>query len=75
MFKFLKNGLKKTLESINLVKANSKIVTKELLEEMLLEADVAYEIIEEIIYYLPPNDEVKKADLERVMGTIYVLRY
>ncbi|WP_291950732.1 signal recognition particle-docking protein FtsY [Campylobacter sp.] len=72
MFKFLKNGLKKTLESINLVKANSKIVTKELLEEMLLEADVAYEIIEEIIYYLPPNDEVKKADLERVMGTYFI---
>ncbi|MCR6584214.1 signal recognition particle-docking protein FtsY [Campylobacter insulaenigrae] len=72
MFGFLKNGLKKTLESINLVKADNKIVTKELLEEMLLEADVAYEIIEEIIYYLPPNDEVKRADLERVMGTYFI---
>ncbi|MFG5142520.1 signal recognition particle-docking protein FtsY, partial [Campylobacter lari] len=24
------------------------------------------------IYYLPPNDEVKKADLERVMGTYFI---
>lgn len=72
MFGFLKNGLKKTLESINLVKANNKVITKDLLEEMLLEADVAYEIVEEIIYYLPPNDEVKKADLERVMGTYFI---
>lgn len=72
MFGFLKNGLKKTLESINLVKADNKVITKDLLEEMLLEADVAYEIVEEIIYYLPPNDEVKKADLERVMGTYFI---
>ncbi|EAK0441307.1 signal recognition particle-docking protein FtsY [Campylobacter lari] len=72
MFGFLKNGLKKTLESIHLVKASNKIITKDLLEEMLLEADVAYEIVEEIIYYLPPSDEVKKADLERVMGTYFI---
>ncbi|EAJ0360854.1 signal recognition particle-docking protein FtsY [Campylobacter lari] len=72
MFGFLKNGLKKTLESIHLVKASNKIITKDLLEEMLLEADVAYEIVEEIIYYLPPNDEVKKADLERVMGIYFI---
>lgn len=72
MFGFLKNGLKKTLESIHLVKASNKSITKDLLEEMLLEADVAYEIVEEIIYYLPPNDEVKKADLERVMGTYFI---
>ncbi|HEC1787533.1 TPA: signal recognition particle-docking protein FtsY [Campylobacter lari] len=72
MFGFLKDGLKKTLESINLIKADRKVITKELLEEILLEADVAYEIVEEIIYYLPPNDEVKKADLERVMGTYFI---
>ncbi|MBX1175650.1 signal recognition particle-docking protein FtsY [Campylobacter lari] len=72
MFGFLKDGLKKTLESINLIKADKKVITKELLEEILLEADVAYEIVEEIIYYLPPNDEVKKADLERVMGAYFI---
>ncbi|AJC85139.1 signal recognition particle-docking protein FtsY [Campylobacter peloridis] len=72
MFSFLKNGLKKTLENINLVKANNKKITKELLEEMLLEADVAYEIVEEIIYYLPPSDEVKKEDLKRVMSAYFI---
>ncbi|MBX1885928.1 signal recognition particle-docking protein FtsY [Campylobacter peloridis] len=72
MFSFLKNGLKKTLENINLVKANNKKITKDLLEEMLLEADVAYEIVEEIIYYLPPSDEVKKEDLKRVMSAYFI---
>ncbi|TXE81301.1 signal recognition particle-docking protein FtsY [Campylobacter peloridis] len=72
MFSFLKSGLKKTLENINLIKANNKKITKELLEEILLEADVAYEIVEEIIYYLPPNDEVKKEDLKRVMSSYFI---
>lgn len=72
MFDFLKNGLKKTLENINLIKADNKKITKELLEEMLLEADVAYEIVEEIIYYLPPSDEVKKEDLKRVMSSYFI---
>lgn len=72
MFNFLKKGLSKTLESIVGVKGESKKITKELLEEILLEADVAYEIIEEIIYYLPPSDEVKKEDLKRVMGSYFL---
>lgn len=72
MFGFLKEGLKKTLESMHLIKASSKVITKELLEEILLEADVAYEIVEEIIYYLPPSNEVKRADLERVMGSYFI---
>ncbi|TEY03431.1 signal recognition particle-docking protein FtsY [Campylobacter sp. US33a] len=72
MLNFLKQGLKKTIESISQIKADNKKITKDLLEEMLLEADVAYEIVEEIIYYLPPSDEVKKADLKRVMGTYFL---
>lgn len=72
MFNFLKKGLSKTLESIVGVKGESKKITKDLLEEILLEADVAYEIIEEIIYYLPPSDEVKKEDLKRVMGSYFL---
>ena len=72
MFDFFKNGLKKTLENINLIKADNKKITKDLLEEMLLEADVSYEIVEEIIYYLPPNDEVKKQDLKRVMSSYFL---
>lgn len=33
---------------------------------------MAYEIVEEIIYYLPPSDEVKKEDLKRVMGSYFL---
>mgnify|MGYP004627446161 CR=1 FL=1 len=52
MLNFFKKTLAKTLENITKTKANHKI-SKDLLEEILLEADVAYEIVEEIIYYLP----------------------
>lgn len=72
MFNFFKKGLTKTLESIVGVKGENKKITKDLLEEILLEADVAYEIVEEIIYYLPPSDEVKKEDLKRVMGSYFL---
>ena len=70
MLNFFKKSLAKTLENITKTRANHKI-SKDLLEEILLEADVAYEIVEEIIYYLPPTDEVKKADLKRVMGAYF----
>lgn len=71
MLDFLKIGLKKTLENITGIKVNRKI-TKDLLEEILLEADVSYELVEEIIYYLPPGNEVKKEDLKRVMGSYFL---
>ncbi|EDP3748124.1 signal recognition particle-docking protein FtsY [Campylobacter jejuni] len=72
MFNFFKKGLAKTLENIVGVKGENKKITKDLLEEILLEADVSYEIIEEIIYYLPPQNEVKKEDLKRVMGSYFL---
>ncbi|EOH4446765.1 signal recognition particle-docking protein FtsY [Campylobacter coli] len=72
MFDFFKKGLAKTLESIVGIKGENKKITKDLLEEILLEADVAYEIVEEIIYYLPPSDEVKREDLKRVMGSYFL---
>ncbi|WP_033916620.1 signal recognition particle-docking protein FtsY [Campylobacter sputorum] len=64
--------LKKTLSVINSAKPKNKIISKEVLEDMLLEADVNYSIVEEIIYYLPPNDNVKKDDLKRVMLTYFL---
>lgn len=63
--------LSKTLNAIKGSKP-TKPVDKESLESALLEADVPYEIIEEIIYYLPAGDKVAKADLERVMGTYFL---
>ncbi|MBX1795579.1 signal recognition particle-docking protein FtsY [Campylobacter sp. US55] len=72
MFDFFKKGLAKTLENIVGVKGENKKITKDLLEEILLEADVSYEIVEEIIYYLPPQNEVKKEDLKHVMGSYFL---
>ncbi|ECL1841586.1 signal recognition particle-docking protein FtsY [Campylobacter jejuni] len=72
MFNFFKKGLAKTLENIVGIKGKNKKITKDLLEEILLEADVSYEIVEEIIYYLPPQNEVKKEDLKRVMGSYFL---
>ncbi|EAL8245336.1 signal recognition particle-docking protein FtsY [Campylobacter jejuni] len=72
MFNFFKKGLVKTLENIVGIKGENKKITKDLLEEILLEADVSYEIVEEIIYYLPPQNEVKKEDLKRVMGSYFL---
>lgn len=71
MFDFIKNSFIKTFGTTNQTKISKKI-TKESLEELLLEADVAYEIIEEILYYLPPQDEVKKDDLKRVMSSYFI---
>ncbi|MED7894006.1 signal recognition particle-docking protein FtsY [Campylobacter jejuni] len=72
MFNFFKKGLAKTLENIVGIKGENKKITKDLLEEILLEADVSYEIVEEIIYYLPPQNEVKKEDLKRVMSSYFL---
>ena len=71
MLGFLKKGLQKTLQSISGVKSQQKL-NKNLLEELLLEADVAYEIVEEILHYLPPIDAVKREDLKRVMGAYFL---
>lgn len=72
MLDFLKKALSKTANSMQNVKKSKEKISKNLLEEMLLEADVSYEIIEEILYFLPPNDEVKKEDLERVMRAYFL---
>ena len=63
--------LSKTLKAIRGSKTH-KPVDKNSIETALLEADVPYEIIEEIIYYLPPSPLVEKSDLERVMGTYFL---
>ncbi len=72
MLDFLKKGLSKTLEAINSVKPKNEKISKELLEEMLISADITYEIVEEILYYLPPSDIVQRADLERVMSSYFM---
>lgn len=63
--------LAKTLNAIKGSKPH-KPVDKESIESALLEADVPYEIVEEIIYYLPPNNMVAKDDLARVMKSYFL---
>ena len=72
MFSFLKKGLEKTISAFTGSKPADKKITKDVLEELLLEADVPYEIVQEIIYYLPPREIVDKADLSRVMQTYFM---
>ncbi len=56
MLNFLKNALKKTTDTINeVVPKKQTTISKELFEELLLEADVSYDIVENLIEPLPSN--------------------
>jgi fused signal recognition particle receptor len=73
MFSKITKGLSKTLEAIkDIVPAKQEKISKELLEEVLLEADVSYELIEEIIYYLPPQNDIGKEDVKRVLNSYFI---
>jgi fused signal recognition particle receptor len=73
MFGFFKKVLSKTTERIKEVapKRGDKI-SKEDLEDILLEADVSYEQVEEIIYYMPPSNMVSRKDVKRVLLAYFV---
>ena len=73
MIGFIKKGLAKTLGVIKeSAPKGRKYVTKDELEEILLEADVSYETVEGILYYLPPTEKVKREDLRRVLLGYFV---
>jgi len=72
MFGFLKKGLDRPHRPIGWSNPADKKISKEILEEILLEADIAYEIVEEVLYYLPPQNEVKKDDLKRLLNTYFI---
>jgi len=66
MFGFLKKGLQKTIENLTKsVEKKKKYATPEEIEEILLEADVDYDIVEEIVSSLPSkvNKTTLKTDL------------
>jgi fused signal recognition particle receptor len=76
MFNFIKKGLGKTVEAIKEVLPEKvEKIDKETLEEILLESDVPYEIVEEIIYYLPPQENVKRGDVKRVLRAYFIYDY
>lgn len=73
MFGFFKKVLAKTTDSIKeIVPVKSTKISKELLEEILLEADVSYDLVEEIIYYMPPSDKVERKDVRRVLLAYFI---
>ncbi len=73
MFSLIKKGLGKTLDVIKEVLPEKvEKVEKETLEEILLESDVPYELVEEILYYLPPSDKVEEKDLRRVLKAYFI---
>ncbi len=75
MFNFIKKGLSKTAKAIKEVLPQKVLkIDKETLEEILLESDVPYEIVEEMIYYLPPQESVKRADVKHVMKAYFIYK-
>ena len=75
MLGFIKKGFSKTAEAIKeILPEKVHKIDKETLEEILLESDVPYEIVEEMIYYLPPQETVKRADVKRVMKAYFIYK-
>lgn len=73
MIGFIKKGLDKTLHVIKEVLPEKvEKIDKETLEEILIESDVPYELVEEIIYYLPPSDLVEEKDVKRVLKSYFI---
>ena len=73
MFSFISKGLGKTLGAIKeILPQKVEKIDKTLLEEILIESDIPYELIEEIFYYLPPSDKIAKSDLQRVLKAYFI---
>ena len=73
MFGFIKKGLSKTLGAIKeILPEKVDKIDKALLEEILLESDIPYELIEEIFYYLPPSEKIDKEDIRRVLKAYFI---
>jgi len=75
MFSFIKKGLDKTLGAIKeILPEKVEKIDKTLLEEILIESDIPYELVEEIIYYLPPAQNVVRADVKRVLKAYFTYK-
>ncbi|NCD12133.1 MAG: signal recognition particle-docking protein FtsY [Epsilonproteobacteria bacterium] len=73
MFSFIKKGLGKTLGVIKeILPEKVEKIDKSILEEILIESDIPYELVEEIIYYLPPSPTVARADVKRVLESYFM---
>lgn len=71
MIGIFKKGLKKTIDAIKeIVPERVTRISKETLEEILLEADVEYELIEELLESLP--NEISRERLEEKLLNLFV---
>lgn len=71
MFGFIKNSLKKTVEAIKTVAPKKKITfTKEEIEDILLEADVEYPLIEIILNEIYQDKVTKEILRSKLLATL-----
>jgi len=71
MFGFLKKGLKKTLEVIrSTAPVKQEKISKDELEDLLLEADVSYELVEKLMESLP--SKVKRVQLYNTLISLFM---
>ncbi|PSM51512.1 cell division protein FtsY [Campylobacter blaseri] len=71
MIDFFKKGFAKTVENIKSVRPKNQKINKDILEDILLEADIDYDIVEDIIFFLPPVQTVKRGDLKTIMSKYF----
>lgn len=70
MFGFIKKGLQKTVDAIKtIVPEKKEKIEKELIEEILIEADIEYDLVESILEKLP--NEVNREKLEKEFLAIF----
>jgi fused signal recognition particle receptor len=71
MFSFIKKGLQKTVEAINAIIPDKKAtISKDELENILLEADVEYDLVEIILRELYQNDITRDQLRSKLLATL-----
>lgn len=76
MFGFIKNSLKKTVDAIKTVAPKKKLsITKDELEEILLEADVEYDLVEIIINEIYQEKVTREILRSKLLATLAYTSY
>jgi len=71
MFSFIKKGLQKTIKAISAIVPGKKFtITKDELENILLEADVEYDLVEIILRELYQNDVTREQLRSKLLATL-----
>lgn len=71
MFNFLKKGLEKTIKTIASL-GNKDGINADILEEMLLEADVEYDIVEDILSKVKNSKNIEKEELREIFKEYFI---